>query len=104
MARRRPRRRRRTRNRAPHAPRRDRGDVLFFRGQVEEALPNATFRTRAENGMTVLATLSGRLRRNRIRVLLGDAVSLEVSAYDPTRGRIVYRHRPNEARRAADAA
>jgi translation initiation factor IF-1 len=66
---------------------------LQFDGEVVEALPNAMFRIRADNGLMVLATLSGRMRRNYVRVLLGDRVTVEVSAYEPTRGRITYRHR-----------
>lgn len=66
---------------------------LQFEGEVVEALPNAMFRIRADNGLMVLATLSGRMRRNYVRVLLGDRVTVEVSAYEPTRGRITYRHR-----------
>jgi translation initiation factor IF-1 len=51
------------------------------------------FRVVAENGLEVLVTISGRMRRNYIRILIGDKVSIEVSPYDPTRGRITYRHR-----------
>jgi len=51
------------------------------------------FRVEAENGLIVLATLSGRMRRHYVRVLLGDRVQVEVSAYEPTRGRITYRYR-----------
>lgn len=66
---------------------------LQFEGEVTEALPNAMFRIQADNGLMVLATLSGRMRRNYVRVLLGDRVTVEVSAYEPTRGRVTYRHR-----------
>ncbi len=58
-----------------------------------EALPNAMFRIAADNGLMVLATLSGRMRRHYVRVLLGDRVKVEVSPYEPTRGRITYRYR-----------
>ena len=61
-------------------------------GIVIEALPATTFRVKLnEDGKEVLATLSGRMRLNRIRVLVGDRVRVEVSPYDETRGRIVYR-------------
>jgi len=82
--------RRRRRNRGPQAPK---DDKLYFEGEVTEALPNTMFRVQAENGLSVLATISGRMRRNYIRILIGDRVSLEVSPYDPTRGRITYRHK-----------
>jgi translation initiation factor IF-1 len=62
-------------------------------GVVSEVLPNATFRVALENGHTVLATLAGRMRRFRIRVLGGDRVTVEVSPYDLTRGRITFRHK-----------
>ncbi len=62
-------------------------------GRLIEALPNTTFRVELENGHEVLAYLSGKMRRHYIRVLLGDNVRVELSPYDLTRGRIVYRHR-----------
>ena len=62
-------------------------------GVVQEALPNAMFRVELENGHNVLAYLSGKMRKYYIRVLLGDKVKVEMSAYDLTRGRIVYRYR-----------
>lgn len=70
-----------------------REDQIELEGTVREVLPNATFRVEAQNGADVLATLGGRLRQNRIRVLAGDHVTLEVSPYDLTRGRITYRHK-----------
>ena len=72
-------------------------DKLYCDGEVVEALPNSMFRVRADNGISVLATICGRMRRRWIRVLLGDRVSIELSPYDPTRGRITFRHR-NEGR------
>ena len=63
-------------------------------GEVTEALPNTMFRVQADNGLDVLATICGKMRRNYIRVLLGDRVSVEVSPYDPSRGRITFRHKP----------
>jgi len=82
--------RRRRRNHAPKAPKEDK---LEFQGTVQEALPNAMFRVEAENGLEVLATISGRMRRFYIRILPGDKVTVEVSPYDPSRGRITYRHK-----------
>jgi translation initiation factor IF-1 len=66
-------------------------DKITVEGAVVEALPDAQFRVKLENGHTVLAYLSGRLRKNYIRVLLGDRVKLELSPYDLSRGRITYR-------------
>ena len=68
-------------------------------GTVVEALPDTQFRVELENGHTVLAYLSGKIRRYYIRILLGDKVKVEVSPYDLTRGRITYRYRvkPTEA-------
>jgi translation initiation factor IF-1 len=68
-------------------------DKLIIEGKITEALPNTTFRVELENGHQVLAYLSGKMRKHYIRVLLGDAVRVELSPYDLTRGRIVYRHR-----------
>ncbi|MHC4712351.1 MAG: translation initiation factor IF-1 [Planctomycetota bacterium] len=58
---------------------------------VKEALPNATFRVELENGHQVMAHVSGKMRMNFIRILPGDKVTVELSPYDLTRGRIVYR-------------
>src|ERR1700687_1413852 len=68
------------------------GDKLEFDGVVQEALPNAMFRVKCDNGLVVLATISGRMRQFYIRILPGDRVTAEVSPYDPSRGRITYRH------------
>jgi translation initiation factor IF-1 len=62
-------------------------------GEVAEALPNAMFRVTLDNGHEVLAHAAGKLRRFRIRVLPGDRVRVEVSPYDLSRGRLVYRYR-----------
>ena len=62
-------------------------------GTVVEPLPNAMFRVELENGHKVLAHVSGKMRMNRIRILPGDKVTMELSPYDLTRGRITYRHR-----------
>ena len=66
-------------------------DKLETEGVVIEALPNASFRVQLDGGMETLAALAGRLRKNNIRVLLGDRVRVELTPYDLTRGRIVYR-------------
>jgi translation initiation factor IF-1 len=68
-------------------------DAIELEGTVVEVLPNATFRVEIENGHTVLATLGGKMRQHRIRVLAGDLVKVEVSPYDLSRGRITYRHK-----------
>ena len=68
-------------------------EPIQLEGQVTEVLPNATFRVQLTNGHTVLATLGGNMRRFRIRVLQGDRVTIEVSPYDLTRGRIIFRHK-----------
>jgi translation initiation factor IF-1 len=60
-------------------------------GVVREVLPNTMYRVELENGKTVLAQASGKMRKFRIRILPGDSVKLELSPYDPTRGRITYR-------------
>jgi len=66
-------------------------NVMEFKGIVIESLPNATFRVKLENDHIVNAHISGRMRKNYIRILTGDAVIVEISPYDLTRGRIVYR-------------
>lgn len=72
-------------------PQRERDDTIEFRGVVQEALPGTLFRVLCEGNVSVLATLSGKIRTNRIRVLPNDSVTVEVSVYDPTRGRITWR-------------
>ncbi len=66
---------------------------LEIDGEVTEALPNLFFRVTLENGHEVLARIAGKMRRFRIRVLPGDKVRVEVSPYDLSRGRIIYRYR-----------
>jgi translation initiation factor IF-1 len=68
-------------------------EPIEMEGTVSEVLPNTTFRVMLENGHQVLATVAGKMRRFRIRVLAGDRVTLAVSPYDLTRGRITYRHK-----------
>lgn len=68
-------------------------DLIKMTGAVEELLPNAMFKVILENGHMVIATISGRLRKNNIRILAGDSVDIELSPYDLTKGRIVYRNK-----------
>ena len=68
-------------------------DVLEFPGVVPELLPNATFRVKLENDHEIIAHTAGKLRKNRIRVLAGDKVLCEMTPYDLTKGRLVYRFR-----------
>ena len=64
---------------------------MEFEGTVVEVLPNATFKVKLPNDMIVTAHISGKLRMNSIKILLGDKVTVEVSIYDPTKGRITWR-------------
>ena len=66
-------------------------DLIEFSVTVTEVLPNAMFRVKLENEHEILAHTSGRMRKNRIRVLAGDKVTVEMTPYDLTRGRITYR-------------
>lgn len=68
-------------------------DAIEVEGTVTEPLPNAQFRVELENGVTVLCTISGKIRMNYIRILPGDKVVVELSPYDLTRGRITYRYK-----------
>jgi translation initiation factor IF-1 len=68
-------------------------DAIEIEGKVEELLRNSTFRVILANGHSVLATIAGKMRRFRIRVLAGDRVTVALSPYDLTRGRITYRHK-----------
>jgi translation initiation factor IF-1 len=67
--------------------------AIEMEGKVEELLRNSMFRVMLSNGHSVLATVAGKMRRFRIRVLAGDRVTLALSPYDLTRGRIIYRHK-----------
>ncbi len=69
-------------------------DTFRTQGTVVETLRNASFRVKLDSGLEVIARASGKMRRGRlIRIIPGDRVEVDVSAYDPTRGRIVWRHR-----------
>ena len=67
--------------------------VIEFEGVVSEPLPNAMFRVTLENDHQILAHTSGKMRKNRIRVLAGDKVNVEMTPYDLTKGRITFRHK-----------
>lgn len=67
-------------------------DSIEFEGTVSETLPNTTFRVRLENGHEIIAHISGRMRKNYIRILTGDRVKVEMTPYDLTKGRITFRH------------
>ena len=67
-------------------------EMIEVQGTVEEVLPNTQFRVRLQNGAGVLAYAGGKMRMRRIRIIAGDRVSLEMSPYDVTRGRISFRH------------
>jgi translation initiation factor IF-1 len=69
----------------------DKKDLLQFEGVVLETLPSAVFRVELDNKHTVLAHISGRMRKHWIRILPGDRVTVEFSVYDLSRGRIIYR-------------
>ena len=66
-------------------------DFIEFEGEVLEALPNAMFSVKLENGHQILAHISGKLRMNYIKILPGDKVTVEISPYDLSRGRIIWR-------------
>jgi translation initiation factor IF-1 len=66
-------------------------DIIEIEGKIAETMPNAMFRVELDTGQTILAHISGKLRKNFIRVLLGDRVRVEMSPYDLTKGRITYR-------------
>jgi translation initiation factor IF-1 len=68
-------------------------DAIQMEGEVMETLPNTTFRVRLKNGHVVTAHISGKMRKNYIRILTGDQVTVEITPYDLSKGRIVYRGR-----------
>ena len=68
-------------------------DTLQFDGIITDLLPNAMFKVKLENNHEVLAHTSGKMRKNRIRVLAGDKVTVEMTPYDLTKGRIIFRHK-----------
>ena len=68
-------------------------DVIEVQATVVETLPNAMFKVQLDNGVVILAHVSGKIRMNYIRILQGDKVTVEISPYDLTRGRITFRHK-----------
>ncbi|HEY1095878.1 MAG TPA: translation initiation factor IF-1 [Alphaproteobacteria bacterium] len=72
-------------------------DLIEFDGIVSELLPNTTFRVELENGHKIIAHSAGKMRKNRIRVLEGDKVRVEMTPYDLTKGRIVFRYKDTGA-------
>jgi len=68
-------------------------DLINLDGKVEEVLPNAMFRVKLEQGHVILGHISGRMRQNKIQILTGDKVRVEMSPYDLSKGRIVYREK-----------
>jgi translation initiation factor IF-1 len=68
-------------------------DLIRQDGEITEALSNAMFRIKLQNGHVIIATISGKMRMNYIRILPGDKVAVEMSPYDLTRGRIIYRYK-----------
>lgn len=68
-------------------------DLIQIEGRVEEVLPNAMFRVRITESHVITAVISGRMRQNRIQILLGDKVRIEMSPYDLTKGRVTYREK-----------
>jgi translation initiation factor IF-1 len=73
-------------------------ELVEFDGQIIELLPEGRFRVRLENDHEVLAYTAGRMKKNRIRSMVGDRVTVEMTPYDMDRGRITYRHKPEGAR------
>jgi translation initiation factor IF-1 len=67
-------------------------ELIEMRGVVNEVLPDSRFRVKLENGHELIAYTAGKMKKNHIRILAGDAVSLELSPYDLTKGRITFRH------------
>ncbi len=68
-------------------------DAISVEGKVLEALPNGMFKVEIREGITILAHISGKIRMNFIKILPGDKVKVELTPYDPTKGRIVYRYK-----------
>jgi translation initiation factor IF-1 len=66
-------------------------EAMQMQGEIEESLPNATFRVKLENGHVVLGHISGKMRMHYIRILPGDKVTVELTPYDLTKGRIIFR-------------
>src|SRR5580765_1651742 len=78
-------------------------DVIQMQGEIMETLPNATFRVKLENGHVILGHISGKMRMHYIRILPGDKVTVEMTPYDLTRGRIVFRAKSTIERTAHES-
>jgi translation initiation factor IF-1 len=72
-------------------------DNIEMEGVIVETLPNTTFKVKLENGHLVTAHISGKIRKNYIRILTGDKVTVELTPYDLTKGRIIFRHKESPA-------
>ena len=72
-------------------------DFIVFEGVVLELLPDARFRVKLDNGHETLAYSAGKMRKNRIRILAGDRVTVEMTPYDLTKGRVTFRHKDERA-------
>lgn len=72
-------------------------DAIQMEGEVVETLPNTTFRVQLKNGHVVTAHISGKMRKNYIRILTGDQVTVEMTPYDLSKGRITFRHKTSDA-------
>jgi translation initiation factor IF-1 len=79
-------------------------ELIEFKGKVLELLPNATFRVELENGHKIIAYTSGKMRKNRIRVLVGDDVTVEMTPYDLSKGRVTHRHKASQPASSEGAA
>jgi len=86
-------RRKKQKQNKPRGQSKPRREAIEMEGKVMEQLPSTTFLVELENGHRVLAYLSGKMKMNRIRILAGDEVTVQLSPYDLTRGRIVYRNK-----------
>ncbi|PQA86156.1 translation initiation factor IF-1 [Hyphococcus luteus] len=76
-------------------------DLIEFDGVVTEALPDGNYRVKLDNDHMILAYAGGKMRKHRIKTLAGDRVTIEMSSYDLTKGRITFRHKPEGARPAS---
>jgi translation initiation factor IF-1 len=68
-------------------------ELIEFEGEILELLPNATFKIKLENGHMIIGYTSGKMRKNRIRILAGDKVTVEMTPYDLSQGRVTHRHK-----------
>jgi translation initiation factor IF-1 len=78
-------------------------ELLQFEGEVSEVLPDGRFRVKLENGHEIVAYTAGRMKKNRIRTLAGDRVTIEMTPYDLDKGRVIFRHKDTRAAAAPSA-